>query len=55
MLFLSYYINKRACIAQLVDKDSGKHWDLGSIPRSPTFFNYIFSNIPYALWSTMHL
>ena len=40
MLFLSYYINKRACIAQLVDKDVCKPWDLGSIPRSPTYFIY---------------
>ena len=44
MLFLSHMnqiplIYQRTRLAQLVDALSLKHWDLGSIPRSPIFFN----------------
>ena len=33
------------CLAQLVDEVYCKHWDLGSIPRSPHIFHNFYPNV----------
>ena len=54
VVYFALYI-PNALNGVVVESNSGEHWDLGSIPRSPIFFNIFVDNaFRYNSWPRVH-